>query len=168
MPALLLIDATSWIDAWLRYPLRQFPRFWEWIAGELADGNMQTVRVVHKEVEHKIGECSQWLGDSGMTYPDVSADDVLSRGVQIKGDAGITGDIKDNPRGIDDNDLELIAVASLTGGIVVTEEHPQMDSQKKKGIPPKSINYKIPMVCRINDVECTNFLEVIKASGRIF
>lgn len=106
---------------------------------------------------------------SGITYPEVSEDDVLAKGVEIKSIAKITGDIKDNPKGIDDNDLELIAVASLTNREVVTEERLQPNPDNPKiGTPPKPINYKIPLVCRLNNIECKNFLKILKTSGKTF
>lgn len=164
-----LIDASSWIEAWLRYPIQSFPRVWEWLAEEIGNGNIQTPKVICKEVRHKSEECGKWLDENGITYPGVSEDNVLTMGVEIKGIAGITGDIKDNPRGIDDNDLELIVVASLTDGTVVTEEDPQLTADNPRtATPPKPINYKIPFVCRLNEVKVTNFLEMIKGTGKTF
>ncbi len=160
-----MIDASSWLEAWQRYPMRQFPKLWEWLSEEIENGNMQTIKVMHKEVKHKIDEYAEWLDENNVAYPRVREDDVLARGIEIKNKAGITTDIKDNKKGIDDNDLELIAVASLSDKKVVTEEKVQ---KLGKGTKSNSRNYKIPLVCQLNNVDVTNFLEMMKASGKTF
>lgn len=58
-----LIDASSWIEAWHRYPIRSFPKVWEWLAGEIGNGSMQTIKVIHEEVKHIDEECGEWLDE---------------------------------------------------------------------------------------------------------
>lgn len=159
---LCLIDASSWILAWSHYPIQDFAKVWEWISEEIKIDNIQTIEVIHREVANRSEGCSKWLYDNGVTYPDVSGKHLLDRGVEIKRNCNITQNIKNNSHGINDNDLELIAIASLTNRKVITEESPDQGN----GTPPQPMNYKIPLVCRLNNVEVANFEEMMTASGK--
>ncbi len=86
----------------------------------------------------------------------------LRKGNSIKEQIGFQGDIIGNGKGIDENDLELIAVASLCSLIVVTEEKVQTE------VPKKPNNYRIPLVCKRVDVKAIRFIDLITDSGKIF
>ena len=87
---------------------------------------------------------------------------MLLKGGEIINSVGMTAtDIEKNPKGIDENDLELIATASLVDFIVVSEE-----SQLKS--PKNPANTKIPLACEINKIECCAFLEFLKNSKAVF
>ena len=63
---------------------------------------------------------------------------------------------KDSKRGVDENDLKLIAYAMLYEKTVVTEEGKQHNK------PEKKYNSKIPLVCKEQGVECINFVEMLR------
>ena len=69
--------------------------------------------------------------------------------------------ITDQSKGVDQNDLTLIAYAKKKNKIVVTLEGEQ--SQK----PREKKNYKIPLVCSEEGVSCVNFIEMINDFGII-
>lgn len=57
------------------------------------------------------------------------------------------------------NDITLIAYAMVTGKTVVTFEGEQ--PQK----PGKKCNYKIPLICHEQSVECINFVAMLDRLG---
>ncbi|MCB4752516.1 MAG: DUF4411 family protein [Sulfurovum sp.] len=53
------IDASSIIYAWDNYPIEQFPGLWEWLCGEVGDGNLCISCVAFDEVKNKNEKCSK-------------------------------------------------------------------------------------------------------------
>ena len=58
-------------------------------------------------------------------------------------------------RGASSEDIKLIAFASLGNHSVVTFESEQKEPPSKKS------NYKIPLICKEEKVECINFVEML-------
>ena len=58
-------------------------------------------------------------------------------------------------KGADEKDVTLIAFALLGNHTVVTLE------EKQKQPPAKKSNYKIPLICQIENVECISFIELL-------
>lgn len=59
-------------------------------------------------------------------------------------------------RGADEKDVTLIAFALLGNHTVVTLE------EKQKQPPAKKSNYKIPLICHLKNVECINFVDLLR------
>ncbi len=62
----------------------------------------------------------------------------------------------DEPKGADQKDIKLIAYAKLMNKTVVTFENEQTSRPRKKS------NYKIPLICSEQQVECIKFVEMLK------
>lgn len=87
---------------------------------------------------------------------------ILQDAMRIKGLLGIIGD-KYHPKGMDENDLLIIATANVRDAELVSDE----SKQKLPDLPAKR---KIPTVCSMEEVNvpCINFIEYIKESGAVF
>lgn len=64
----------------------------------------------------------------------------------------------DNSNGAGEADIKLIAFASLGNHTVVTLEA----EQKQIPGPGKKRNYKIPLICKKENVRCINFIELLR------
>jgi Domain of unknown function (DUF4411) len=159
---MLIIDASSMIYAWDNYPIEQFPRLWEWEQTQVESHELQIPGVAFDEVSYKIPDCCDWLNDHGcMVVPETN--EILVTAMQIKALLGIENDDY-HPKGVDENDLLIIATAKTMDVHLVSDERRQV---KLPDIPKKR---KIPAVCGHQEVNvaCKSFLEYIKSSGAIF
>ncbi|MEW6513645.1 MAG: DUF4411 family protein [Pseudomonadota bacterium] len=149
------------IYAWDNYPLQQFPGLWEWMANRIEQGELAMPGVALDEVAHKAPECAEWLKANDLDVLDIN-NAILQDAMRIKGLLGIMGD-KYHPKGVDENDLLIIATAAARNADLVSDE----SKQKLPDLPAKR---KIPAVCAMTevDVTCINFIEYIKLSGAVF
>lgn len=156
-----VFDASSMIYAWDNYPMQQFPGLWEWMADQIEQGELAMPSVALDEVAHKTPECAEWLKASDLEVLDIS-NAILQDAMRIKGLLGIVGD-KYHPKGVDENDLLIIATANACNAELVSDE----SKQKLPDLPAKR---KIPAVCAMAevDVTCINFIDYIKLSGAVF
>lgn len=159
---MLAFDASSLIYAWDNYPQAQFPAMWEWIAGQFQNGVFEIARVAYEEVEHKASECIDWLRSKGVTPVEID-NAAIVEAQRIKNTLGIVSD-RYSAKGVDENDVFIVALAKARSRTLVTEEGRQMAA------PTRMANMKIPAVCAHQDVnvECLNFIEVIRQSGTVF
>lgn len=97
-----------------------------------------------------------WLEQHDIT------NDIVQDANRIKSLLGIVGD-NYHPKGVDENDLLIIATARAHGVQLISEEHQPLE-------PNESRKRKIPAVCRMNSVAhpCANFIDYIKAVGAVF
>ena len=157
-----LFDASSIIHAWDNYPPELFPPLWDWLGREIADGNLAIPDVALEEVAKKAPECAAWLKGNDITVFPLTSE-VLAESLRIKHLLGIEED-QYNAKGVGENDIFIIATASVNGLTLVSDEGRQF---KKPDILAK---YKIPAVCELRDVgvSCINFLQLIRTSGAVF
>jgi predicted nucleic acid-binding protein len=155
-------DASSILHAWDNYPEDQFPPLWDWIALQIADRQFVISEVALDETTWKAPDCGAWLTNQGIEVLPLTPQ-VLDRAMAIQHLLGIRDD-KYNPKGVDENDLLIIATALTKGLILVSDEGRQFK------LPDKMEKYKIPAVCDLPavNVKCISFLELIRASGAIF
>lgn len=157
-----VFDASSMIYAWDNYPIGQFPGLWEWMASQIEAKQVMMPRVAFDEVGHKSPDCSEWLKENNIEILPVS-NAILLGTMQIKNSLGIVDD-NYHAKGVDENDLLIIATAS--------ENHVELvsDEAKQPGVPQNLSKRKIPAVCAMAsvNVSCINFIEYIKASGAVF
>ena len=66
-------------------------------------------------------------------------------------------EVDDSSKGASPQDIKLIAFASLKNHTVVTFEAEQPHK------PGKKSNYKIPLICKEQNVECIKFIEMLEA-----
>ena len=158
---MLVLDASSALYAWDNYPPEQFPPLWVWMESQLEIGELTIPSVALEEVRHKYPECAAWLKDKNifvhpMTQP------ILSEALRIKELLEIRED--SYAKGVDENDLLIIATARIRGAELLSDElrQPSPDKLKK--------NYKIPAVCKLPEVsvESLNFVEYFKRSRETF
>ncbi|MCL1918741.1 MAG: DUF4411 family protein [Peptococcaceae bacterium] len=154
-------DASSMIYAWDNYPHDQFPKLWEWMANQISEGTLQMSEVAVEEVRHKAPECNSWLRNND--FQIISVDNaILQESYRIKGLLEIEED--NYGRGVDENDLIIIATAKILNCELVTDEGFQAN------LPTHKYNYKIPAVCTMETVNVSwiNFLRYLKRQGVIF
>lgn len=156
-----VFDASSMIYAWDNYPLQQFPGLWEWMAGQINDGNLKMPSVAMEEVTRKVPECGEWLKDSNLELLDMT-NAILQDAMRIKNLLGIIGDKYGS--GVGENDLFIIATARAQQAELVSDERWQ------PAAPRKLENCKIPAVCDMDAVAVRwiSFLGYIKRSNAVF
>jgi len=149
------------IYAWDNYPLQQFPGLWKWMAGEIEEGNLVMSSVAVDEVAHMAPECALWLKASSLKKIEVS-NAIVQDAFRMKQLLGIVGD-SFHPKGVDENDLIIIATAASCNAELVSEE----SRQKLPDIPAKR---KMPAVCAMDAVavKCINFIDYIRQSNEVF
>lgn len=147
--------------AWDNYPIVQFPSLWEWMAGEVSSGQLSMSSVAIDEVKHKSVDCHTWLKGNQITAHAIS-NTIAQDAMRMKGLLGIVGDGY-HVKGVDENDLFIIATARSLNVSLVTNEARQYG----KNILSKS---KIPAVCEMPSIQvpCMNLLEWLKASSKVF
>lgn len=150
-----VFDASSIIYAWDNYPVQQFPGLWEWINARINDSTIMMPSVALGEVHLNSPECWQWLRDVDLQTHEIN-NVILQESLRIKGLLGIVGDKYGG--GVGENDLLIIATASVHGKELVTDEGWQP-------LPPKKLeNCRMPAVCSLKAVEVRwiSFLNYIK------
>lgn len=156
-----VFDASSMIYAWDNYPLQQFPGLWAWMTDQIAQRNLTMPSVAFDEVAHKSPECALWLKDRDLHVLDIT-NAILQDAMRIKELLGIVDD-RYHAKGVDENDLLIIATAGAHNVELVSDE----SKQKLPDLPSKR---KIPAVCSMAEVRvsCINFLDYIVGSGAVF
>lgn len=157
-----VFDASSIIHAWDNYPVKQFPGLWDWMAKQMADKNIVVPCVAFDEVTYKTPECSAWLKQAPIEQIAMN-DAIVHEALRIRNLLGISADAY-HPKGVGENDILIIATASIHQTILVSDEGWQPilpDIPKKR---------KIPAVCNMNEVAtpCISFLEFIRQSKVVF
>ncbi|MES2771235.1 MAG: DUF4411 family protein [Pseudomonadota bacterium] len=156
-----VFDASSIIHAWDNYPLQQFPGLWEWIGARINDSTIMMPSVAFTEVRANSPDCWQWLRDAGLQTHEIN-NAILQESLRIKELLGIVGDKYGG--GVGENDILIIATASVLGKELVNDEGWQPI------LPKKLAGYRIPAVCsqQAVRVKWTSFLNYIKRSEAVF
>jgi predicted nucleic acid-binding protein len=89
--------------------------------------------------------------------------EVLAESLRIKHLLGIEED-QYHTKGVGENDIFIIATASVNGLTLISDEGRQFDK------PKILAKYRIPAVCELQEVSvtCINFLQLIRTSGAVF
>lgn len=157
-----VLDASSIIHAWDNYPINQFPGLWEWIAGQIEERELTISEVAFDEVNAKEPECADWLKECEIEKIRID-NDILDEAMQIKDLLGIEGD-QYHANGVGENDILIIAAASVLGVGLISDERqqPQVLQNLSKS--------KIPKVCQMEGVgvHCSSFIDLIKRSEAVF
>lgn len=159
MPA---IDASSMIHAWDTYPITHFPKLWSWLSEEVGAQALYLPNAAFAEVGHKVPDCCTWLNDCKCNV-EKESNQILQAALNIKQLLGIQND-QYHSDGVDENDILIIATAKVNGHALISNENRQAK------LPTNLKRYKIPTVCGYASVGvvCNNFIEYLKASGKVF
>ena len=161
------IDTNIFIASWYSlYPIKNFPSLWVQIAQY--QQNIVLITPIYGEIEpissanKNLSQVKQktkyplrtWLNTN--QFSDIPIDDAVN---QLSLELEKKYQIKNSSRGVGKNDILLIAYAKIMDKTVVTYE--AIQTQK----PGKKYNYKIPLVCKDEGVNCINFIDMIDALG---
>ena len=157
------VDANIFITSWYKdYPPRILSPLWELIAKHKDD--IIIIKPVFNQIE-PISSADRklsiplkrekyplriWLEDNGFTAETVS-DEINSISLLLEKEY----ETSNASKGADQIDILLIAYAKYNGKTVVTFEAEQPQ------LPGKRYNYKIPLICREQGVNCINFIEML-------
>lgn len=150
------LDANIFIDPWERdYPPSVFPTLWKKISE--CKEKFIVIKNIFDEIDppslsmkteeaRKKHPLRAWLINNQINYVQVprgveNTSLLLERKYQIQPDVG---------KGANQNDIILIAYAKEHQKTVVTLE------SKQASLPGKKCNYKIPLICSQEKVECIN------------
>lgn len=143
------VDTSSLIAAWdERYPLENFPLFWEKLEALGASGRAFVPEAVVDETDKRSKELNKWLKDR--------AHSIVKYEVEIQQEAkAILGQYPLLVKHIKSRfaaDPFVIATAKAKGLVVVTEETPSNSASRPK----------IPDVCRELGIECVTLIALIR------
>lgn len=156
-----VFDASSIIYAWDNYPLQQFPGLWDWIGERISDSTIMMPSVALSEVHDNSPDCGAWLRNADLRTHEIN-NAILQESLRIKDLIGVIGD--KYGAGVGENDILIIASASVLGKELVTNEAWQPN------LPRDLLKYKIPAVCALPAVRVSwiDFLNFIKRSEAVF
>lgn len=161
------VDANIFITAWnTAYPINVFPSLWEQIAQYQDD--IILIKPIFDEIDpissadrkmprdKKIEKypLRMWMEDNQFMATSV-ADDVKAMSLNLEKEY----ETNNNPKGANQNDITMIAYAKLEDKTVVTFESEQPQKTGKK------CNYKIPLICDEQGVECMSFVKMLGRLG---
>jgi predicted nucleic acid-binding protein len=155
-------DASSIIHAWDNYPRENFPALWQWIGAQISQGRFVMPKVAFEEVDHQAPDCAQWLRKQSIERTEMT-NEIVQEAERIKELLEISGDSY-HAKGVNENDLFIIATASVLEYELITNEARQITAPE---IPAKR---RIPAVCGMPsvDVPCIDFIALIKQSKEVF
>ena len=163
MSANYCIDTSAFIAAWnVSHPIDVFPSLWSQLANRR--GDMVLMKPIFDEIDpisqqdrNKTEEeeadkypLRMWINSQ---FKSILVDSIEDRALELEREYQIR---RNSKKGVNENDLKLIAYAKLFDKTVVTEEREQPEK------PPDKYNYKIPLVCAEQGVECINFVKMLR------
>ena len=158
------LDANIFITAWnSSYPMTVFPSLWEQLAQ--CRNNLVLIEPVFDEIDpissadKKLPKNKKrekyplrvWMIDNHFDAKLIT-DEINAVSLDLEKEY----ETNNNPKGANQNDITLIAHAKVKEKIVVTYE----ENQTQK--PAKKSNYKIPLICQEQDVECIDFIKMLQ------
>lgn len=159
------LDADSFIETWhvqYKFSIPEFEQIWEMLVQERR--YLTIIKPIFDEIEpvtsggspDKIAEkypLRTWLEDNGfLETVEPIPENVERASLELEKKY----EIKENGKGAGQNDIRLIAYAQHIGGCVVTMEREQPQEPKKLS------SYRIPLICRKEEVGCCKFVEMLE------
>ena len=164
MSANYCIDASAIIAAWNEhYPKDVFPSLWSQLAEHQT--NIALIKPIYDQVDPiSPADNNKTTNEKRIKYPlrtwminNQFAETPIDESIERKSlELEKEYQIKNKSKGVDENDLKLIAYAKLNDKTVVTEEGRQQQE------PNEKYNYKIPLVCDEQYVKCINLVEMLR------
>ena len=143
------VDTSAWLDGWQRhYPPDVFPTLWTKLDGLIAAGEIISSEEVYVEIQRKDDELHDWIKErKQMLVPLDEA--VQTRALELLAEFPR---LVDTLRGRSKADPFVIATAMERNAVIVTGEMFTGNLDKPR----------IPDVCRVKNIRCINFLEMIR------
>lgn len=161
------VDANIFIASWnLIYPIRIFPSLWEKISQHRQD--LILIKPVYDEIDPILSTNKNLpKNDKEAKYPlhmwlvknkfvAIPIEDDVEK---ISLDLEKKYEIKEKTKGADQTDITLIAYAKINVKTVVTFE--ELQDQRPKHL----FNYKIPLICKEENIECIDFTGLLQNLG---
>lgn len=157
-----MFDASSMLHAWEEYLPGQLLTLWDWLGEQVQAQEISLLSEAMKEVTDRSPDCACWLRANGLRVLQVSPS-VASAAMDIKRLLRISDD-QYHPKGVDENDILIIAAAQVHGVELISNENQQ------PRLPQDMRHYKIPAVCALPAVSvvCLSFRDYLAASGQVF
>ena len=148
------LDANVFITCWNdTYPINIFPSLWEQLAQHQSD--IILIEPIYDQIIVKKDPLTKWLKENHFfSIPIDYETDKLS----LKWEKEYQ--IRERSKGVNQQDITLIAYAKRKNKIVVT-----LEGKQDKDPSRKKYNYKIPLVCSDKKVPCINFVKMIDDFG---
>ncbi len=158
------VDANIFITAWnVTYLEKVFPTLWEKLANNRE--HIILVKPIFDEIDpissadsklsleekRKKYPLRRWLLDN-LFAPTPIVGHVENKSLELESKYQINHET----RGANQNDIRLIAYASEQNKTIVTFEKTQGES------PSSLCNYKIPLICSKEEVECIDFVAMLE------
>ena len=155
-----VFDASAIVWAWDEYPAVLFPGLWTLLASEAAAGTIVIPSSAMKEIGDVSPDCHEWLKDCGLK-PHPMSNASLRFAQTIRSALGIVGEAY-HPKGVDENDIFIIATAMELGLPLVSEEALQLN------LPSTLKRYKIPATCGLPEVrvKCIRFIDYLRSFNK--
>ena len=157
------IDANVFITVWHKlYPRAVFPTLYEEMERRLP-GNIILIKPIFDEIEPVSGNPSRedfrkkyplrlWMKNKLNVQETPIHTDIKHKGLELMN----RYETDNNSKGAGDTDILLVAFSSLNNHTIVTLEADQ------KQAPSKKSNYKIPLICRRENIQCIDFVELLR------
>lgn len=159
--AYCILDASSLIHLWDNYPPQHpyLAPFWlNWLAPKFAEEKIVISETAKRESFLKFPETQEWLQKNNInitTYPLLAEDRTFVKEIEKK----LTIDVKGyHVKGVNENDLRIIAVAHRLQYTIITEESEQSPKPENN-----KTRYRIPAVCELCNVKYTNVQNLIQS-----
>lgn len=146
------LDANIFMIPWdYTHPIDIFQPLWSQMANKRY--RMILLKPIYDEINpsRKKSGLRMWLKANNFVPAKIDSA-VLNKSIEWEKKY----DIKEKSKGVSVNDLILIAYAKIHGKTVVTLEAVQKD------LPEKKWKYRIPAVCKQEQVRCINFIEMLR------
>lgn len=149
------VDTSGWLDGWQRYyPKDVFPSLWAKLDELIARGDIIASEEVYVELQRKSDDLHDWIKDrKQMLVPLDEA--IQARALELLAEFPR---LVDTLRGRSRADPFVIATAMERGTVVVTGE-PLTGKMEKP---------RIPDVCKVKNIRCITFLQMIRELGLSF
>ncbi|WP_437833652.1 DUF4411 family protein [Sorangium sp. So ce1153] len=146
-------DTSSLMEPWNhRYPIGSFPTFWQKLDLLIEEERMLAIDEVREEIAKIDDGLKGWCKERNHVFRPLSTVVQLEAKRVLREFPRLTDTVKGRGKA----DPFVIALAGLTGTVVVTEEAGSLK------------NPKIPEVCFALKIHCTNVLGLIRAEGWSF
>lgn len=161
------VDANIFIAAWHKnYPIYIFPSLWKEIANKKSEIILikpifdeiepvspadKKIQIANKRTKYPI---RMWLIENGFTETSID-DNVNKASLELE----VHYETNEISKGAGRKDILLISYAKEKGKTVVTLEGEQLQQPKEK------YNYKIPLICHEQAVDCIDFVKMVAKLG---
>ncbi|GAA5194019.1 DUF4411 family protein [Arthrobacter gyeryongensis] len=131
-----------------------FQGLWANIEGMIVDGRIRSVDIVREELNRRDDDASSWASNQRELFCELDEEVQMATRDILRSHPKLVG----AGTGRNGADPFVIALAMVTTGTVVTEEHFSGNLQKPK----------IPDVCQAIGVPCVNLMGFIEGQGWTF